>query len=315
MKIDSSCEVIRDLLPLYVDDACSEASKQLVRQHIEACENCKRLHDELKRDEIQPLMAEAQSVVGNMKNRRKRLVRGMIISFASAALLCMALNLCISGALSWSLIVASGCLLVGVITILPLTSSPKYMFNSLLGGITAGVTAVLAVCAFVTANKNILWTIPYVLFGISLVLLPIGVKSAPLDKAKHKTLWVLGADTLLLLAVLCAIRVQTGRGEAFLAARAIAVPLASYGWLMAAIGCLPLKKPAKTAVRWLFTAVFVLLYDGIANLLLGNGFMLSLFAGGVSIENALVYLSVIALCAGVWLSGKKIASKIRGKKK
>ncbi len=35
------CEVIRDLLPLVIDEAASEESKQLVMQHVENCEGCK----------------------------------------------------------------------------------------------------------------------------------------------------------------------------------------------------------------------------------------------------------------------------------
>ena len=35
------CEVIRDLLPLYHDDVCSEESKKLVEGHLASCENCR----------------------------------------------------------------------------------------------------------------------------------------------------------------------------------------------------------------------------------------------------------------------------------
>ena len=44
MKI--SCDVIRDLLPLYVDEVLSNDSKTLVDEHIEQCESCR---DELKK--------------------------------------------------------------------------------------------------------------------------------------------------------------------------------------------------------------------------------------------------------------------------
>ncbi|MFT4145091.1 MAG: zf-HC2 domain-containing protein [Mobilitalea sp.] len=39
MKI--SCKVIEDLLPLYVEDCCSEETKQLVEEHLLECEICK----------------------------------------------------------------------------------------------------------------------------------------------------------------------------------------------------------------------------------------------------------------------------------
>lgn len=37
----NKCEIVKDLLPLYADCICSESSKELVEEHITACENCK----------------------------------------------------------------------------------------------------------------------------------------------------------------------------------------------------------------------------------------------------------------------------------
>ena len=36
-----NCDVIRDLLPLYADEVCSEASKTIVEEHLHSCERCK----------------------------------------------------------------------------------------------------------------------------------------------------------------------------------------------------------------------------------------------------------------------------------
>jgi predicted anti-sigma-YlaC factor YlaD len=40
MKI--KCDVINDLLPLYVDDVLSDASRELVNEHIKECESCRK---------------------------------------------------------------------------------------------------------------------------------------------------------------------------------------------------------------------------------------------------------------------------------
>ena len=48
MKI--SCNVIRDLLPLYHDDVCSEESRELIEEHIKICDDCK---SELKKYNIE----------------------------------------------------------------------------------------------------------------------------------------------------------------------------------------------------------------------------------------------------------------------
>ena len=37
------CNVIKDLMVLYEDDVCSEESRQMVKEHIEECEECRKL--------------------------------------------------------------------------------------------------------------------------------------------------------------------------------------------------------------------------------------------------------------------------------
>ncbi len=44
------CNVIRDLIPLYVDGCCSEESEKMVREHIKGCESCLKLLDDMKSD-------------------------------------------------------------------------------------------------------------------------------------------------------------------------------------------------------------------------------------------------------------------------
>lgn len=39
--MENKCEIIRDLLPLYRDNVCSEASGELVEEHLKTCEGCR----------------------------------------------------------------------------------------------------------------------------------------------------------------------------------------------------------------------------------------------------------------------------------
>jgi hypothetical protein len=48
--MNNNCDVVRDLLPLYLDDICSESSRKCVEDHIRECENCRNLLQELKTD-------------------------------------------------------------------------------------------------------------------------------------------------------------------------------------------------------------------------------------------------------------------------
>ena len=46
MKI--SCDVIEDLLPLYIDDMVSEDSRQLVEEHLKECTTCQKMMEKKK---------------------------------------------------------------------------------------------------------------------------------------------------------------------------------------------------------------------------------------------------------------------------
>ena len=41
------CNVIKDLIPLYIDDCCSEESHAEVKRHIENCDECKKIFESM----------------------------------------------------------------------------------------------------------------------------------------------------------------------------------------------------------------------------------------------------------------------------
>lgn len=42
-----NCDVIKDLIPLYIDECCSEESKIIVEEHIKSCDTCKKLLEDM----------------------------------------------------------------------------------------------------------------------------------------------------------------------------------------------------------------------------------------------------------------------------
>ncbi|MCR5809149.1 MAG: zf-HC2 domain-containing protein [Clostridiales bacterium] len=42
-----NCNVVKDLMPLLIDDCCSEESAKLVKDHIEKCEECRKEYAEM----------------------------------------------------------------------------------------------------------------------------------------------------------------------------------------------------------------------------------------------------------------------------
>lgn len=42
-----NCNIVKDLLPLYIDGCCSKESEKIVKEHIEGCNACKKLLDDM----------------------------------------------------------------------------------------------------------------------------------------------------------------------------------------------------------------------------------------------------------------------------
>ena len=73
-----SCELIKDLLPLYVDDVCSEESRKMVTEHLASCGNCR---DELNKMKTELNITEkADKDIKAFRKIKRRLLVGKIIA-------------------------------------------------------------------------------------------------------------------------------------------------------------------------------------------------------------------------------------------
>ena len=43
------CSIVEDLMPLYIEDLLSEETKKEIELHLDECEDCKEVYDELKK--------------------------------------------------------------------------------------------------------------------------------------------------------------------------------------------------------------------------------------------------------------------------
>ena len=49
-----SCNVIQDIMPLYVDEIVSEDTKKLVEEHLKECEDCRKEMEKMRAKIILP---------------------------------------------------------------------------------------------------------------------------------------------------------------------------------------------------------------------------------------------------------------------
>lgn len=80
------CEMIRDLLPLFHDGACSEVSDTLIREHLNTCEDCARMLNNLETEIAMPkLEADEAKPIKKIKRKMNKTtwLKGLLIGLAA----------------------------------------------------------------------------------------------------------------------------------------------------------------------------------------------------------------------------------------
>ncbi|MBQ9747957.1 MAG: zf-HC2 domain-containing protein [Clostridia bacterium] len=71
--MNKTCEIVQDLLPLYVDGACSPASMEMVEEHLASCPQCASLYRAMiSHDEEEVLRHETDGVLTRHAQRENR---------------------------------------------------------------------------------------------------------------------------------------------------------------------------------------------------------------------------------------------------
>ena len=184
MKME--CEVIRDLLPLYTDDACSEPSRVLVEEHLQDCPACRRLLQNLRENEIdRDLQAEKTEVLsyGARRFKRRSAIIGSAISglFMIPILICLIVNLLSNRSLGTFFIVLASLAVAASLIIVPLMIPEDRAFWTFCA-FCASITALLGVVCLYTHGHWLRIASSATLFGLGLVFLPFVIKTRPVRR-------------------------------------------------------------------------------------------------------------------------------------
>ena len=83
------CEIIRDLVPSYIDGLTSRESNELIEEHLEECGACREYLDEMKEDiagENQPV--KNKEAVKPFRKLRQKTRRKIFLTAGGAVLAC-----------------------------------------------------------------------------------------------------------------------------------------------------------------------------------------------------------------------------------
>lgn len=88
--MNENCEIIRDLLPLYRDNVCSEASRALVEAHLKECAECRRALQAIEAEVSAPEPTMQETFKAWQKLQRKILLKRLMKIAAVAVALVIA---------------------------------------------------------------------------------------------------------------------------------------------------------------------------------------------------------------------------------
>ena len=207
MKMD--CEIVRDLLPLYADNACSGKSRDMVEEHLMECPDCRDLMDRLRETEIEEdLQSERESVIqyGIRRFRRRTAAVGSAVSgvLLVPILLCLVANLLTGPSLSWvSVVLAAVCVLASLVVV-PIVVREDKLFWTFCA-FCASLLLLLGVACLYTRGDWFWIASSAVLFGLSAIFLPFVIRARPVQRligSSNRWVIVLGVDIALFINML-----------------------------------------------------------------------------------------------------------------
>lgn len=84
-----SCDTVRDMLPLYVDDVVSEDTRAIVSEHLASCDSCRREYETMKETVVLPADEGAEQLKrfkGAWKKKKRTIALTAVL--ATIVILC-----------------------------------------------------------------------------------------------------------------------------------------------------------------------------------------------------------------------------------
>ena len=236
MSKEKECEIIRDLLPLYADDVCSERSAQLIEEHLQNCPECSAMLEKLRTHEIETdLREEKEQVIEYQAKRFKRrsTTVGSVVSalFMIPVVVCLIVNLATGAPLGWFFIVLAGLAVAASLVIVPLMMPENKLFWTFCA-FTLALLLLLAVTCFYSHGDWFFTAASAVVFGLSVCFLPFVVRAKPVREmigSFSRPLLVLAVDVILFANMMNMISLHS---KSIVTTGLVLAGCAAGGWLL-----------------------------------------------------------------------------------
>ena len=197
----TSCEIVKDLLPLYVDNVCSRESSSFVIQHLKECEECRTLEQRIRSSNIENAVnAEVYNVLSHHKKRERSAAwkAGAIIGGVFFTPIAILTIIVAAGEADFSLLMAvlAAMLFAASFTVVPLMSKKNRFARILLFG-TASILLFEFFNCLIDGVSFASVAVPTI-FGLSVPFLPLLIGKIPLPDTfiRKKSVTVICWDML-----------------------------------------------------------------------------------------------------------------------
>lgn len=180
MNRELECEIVKDLLPLYVDGMVSDVSKKSIEEHLEHCKDCTEMYRNMDfglEEEKQP--AEVEDVKRFLKKTKKMyFLYGLGGLSFIAILVCMIVDLALNKGVTWSLIAGSAVIFANILmyTLLVCKENQGYIIMSVVSIGTFVLLSAIQISRYYFMNTGTVWIFRY---GFPIMLLWLAITWVP----------------------------------------------------------------------------------------------------------------------------------------
>lgn len=213
--MSKECDIIRDLLPLYADEVVSDASREIIEEHLPGCPACREYLKQLRESELESdLKREKNAVIeyGAKRFKRRSAAVGSAVSgvFMVPILALLIVNMVSGLALGWYYVVLASLAVVASLVVVPLVVTEDKLFWTFCA-FCASLMVLLGVVCLYTRGDWFGIASSATLFGLAVVFLPFIVNAPPVNKliaGGNRALTVIGADLALFVNMMYMIRTR-----------------------------------------------------------------------------------------------------------
>ena len=316
------CEMIADLLPLYIDGVCSPASKRAIEEHLVECPGCRNTLEKLNNITIDSEIVKARDEVIESQSRffkRKSVLAGTITAavFAIPVLVSLIVNITQGNGLGWFFIVLAAMLIPASLIVVPLMTPQNKMILTM-GAFTASLILLLAAVCIYRGGIWFFITASSVLFGLTVCFAPFIVSRKPVREYVEgkKGLTVMSAYTLTYILMILCIGFSICEPGFFRMAFGISGPIIAMAWILfLIIRYMPANGLVKAGTSIAALSLFAYFASDIIFLLIGKNALMSGSYEYVDLSWPALAAGLAtgaALAAAGFMTGKRIVTDRKG---